>query len=355
LGLLRLRDRDAIVTEEGLIFRVFGNLHPRDSLVCDIEYAPSTIFVSNNPKAVRTRAGQAFYKLYEDEGWRFLKQHYPQYLIFNDQLQKNIIGVQAADARNVRKPKQKLEELLDIEEKDNLVSSMSHLLELVIERSGLKAADFGVFGSMMHDFHHPALSDIDLVVYGKRNASKLGETLQQSYSNSDCRLRNEFETTKSVRGKCWRFRNYSLEDFVRHQKRKLIYGIYKSKERGDVKVEFEPVKSWSEINEKYDPDLRIVEKGWVSMTASVENDTDGPFMPSVYLITPTSVLSGMAEALEVQRVISYMEEFRLQARKGEKVHIEGNLERVVSPKEAFYQVALTYCPRYYEQVLKVLG
>jgi hypothetical protein len=48
-----------------------------------------------------------------------------------------------------------------------------------------------------------------------------------------------------------------------------------------------------------------------------------------------------------------MEEFRQQAQKDETVIVEGNLEKVASQKESFYQVTLTYCPRYYEQVLKV--
>ena len=49
-----------------------------------------------------------------------------------------------------------------------------------------------------------------------------------------------------------------------------------------------------------------------------------------------------------------MEEFRQQAQKDEEVIVEGNLEEVVSPTERFLQVTLTYCPRYYDQVLKVL-
>jgi hypothetical protein len=48
-----------------------------------------------------------------------------------------------------------------------------------------------------------------------------------------------------------------------------------------------------------------------------------------------------------------MEEFRLQAQKDEMICVEGNLEEVVSPKGSFHQITLTYCPRYYEQVLKV--
>jgi predicted nucleotidyltransferase len=81
--------------------------------------------------------------------------------------------------------------------------------------------------------------------------------------------------------------------------------------------------------------------------------SDAPFIPSVYGIEPLEVLSGTKDALEVVRVISYMEEFRLQAQRDEKVCAEGNLEEVVSPNGSFHQIALTYCPRYYEQVLKV--
>jgi len=35
----RLRDRDAIISKEGLIFRVFGYNHPEKALICDAEYA----------------------------------------------------------------------------------------------------------------------------------------------------------------------------------------------------------------------------------------------------------------------------------------------------------------------------
>jgi predicted nucleotidyltransferase len=41
---LKLRDRDAIQTAEGIIFRVFGYNHPQTSYICDAEYANSKIF-----------------------------------------------------------------------------------------------------------------------------------------------------------------------------------------------------------------------------------------------------------------------------------------------------------------------
>ena len=91
----------------------------------------------------------------------------------------------------------------------------------------------------------------------------------------------------------------------------------------------------------------------MKLNARITIDADAPFIPSVYGIEPLEVLSGAKEALEAVRIISYMEEFRLQAQKDEKVVVEGNLEEVVSPTGSFHQVTLTYCPRYYEQVLKV--
>jgi predicted nucleotidyltransferase len=86
----------------------------------------------------------------------------------------------------------------------------------------------------------------------------------------------------------------------------------------------------------------------------VTADDDGPFIPSVYGIEPLEVLSGPKEALEAVRVFSYMEEFRQQVQRDEEIMVEGNLEEVQAQNGSFVQVTLTYCPRYYEQVLKAL-
>lgn len=88
MAALELRDRDAIATKEDLIFRVFGYSHPPDSYICDAEYASAKIFRSDNPKAFRNSRSNVFYKFYEDEGWRFIQEKFPQYKIFHEMLQK---------------------------------------------------------------------------------------------------------------------------------------------------------------------------------------------------------------------------------------------------------------------------
>jgi predicted nucleotidyltransferase len=354
LASLNLRDRDAIVTREGLIFRVFGYHHPPNAYICDAEYASSKIFTSTDPRAPRNGGNQLFYKFYNDEGLKLVFSQFPQYTVFHEMLGQKVVGVNQADVAEARKPEERLQALVGTDPKDELHDAMQRVLETVLQGSGLSVKNFGVFGSMLHGFHHPKFSDIDFIVYGKKQNVKVRETLKALYADDLSGLRNEFGTDEAMRGKRWRFKNYAVKEFLWHQKRKQIYGLFDDAKSGRaIKAEFEPVKAWSEITSEYNPKVRILRKGWVKINARVVADSDAPFIPSVYGIEPLEVLSGTREALEAVRVFSYMEEFRLQAQKDEKICVEGNLEEVVSPKGRFHQITLTYCPRYYEQVLKM--
>lgn len=353
MATLRLRDRDAIITKEGLIFRVFGYSHPPDAYVCDIEYAPAEIFKSGSPKAFRTNGKHVFYKFYEDEGWKFIKNNFPKYMIFHEMLDNNVVGVECHDIVKARRPERKLRELLHEEPKDELLTALQNVLKFVTKHSNLSIKNFGVFGSLLHEFYHPRFSDVDLIIYGRENVAKLRETLQGLYVDRGSLLGNEFESEASIKGKSWRFRNYSSKEFVGHQQRKMIYALFNDEKSGRIiKTEFEPVKDWAEIGDEYSSGTKIVRRGWVKMFARITDDHDALFIPSVYGIEPLTVLHGQKGADEATRIVSYMEEFRIQAQKDEKVYVEGNLEEVTIPEGSFHQIVLTYCPRYYEQVLK---
>jgi predicted nucleotidyltransferase len=351
---LKLRDRDAIQTSEGIIFRVFGYSHLQNSYICDAEYASSNIFQSKDPRAPREGRSEIFYKFYNDEGMKLITKKYPQYLINHEMLGLKIVGVNQKDIAEARQPPERLQELLKVGPADPLLAAMENVLGITTERSGVSAQSFGVFGSMLHGFHHPKFSDIDFTIYGKTENAKMRQTMADLYEDKGSGLRNEFESNDAMNGKDWRFKNFDVADFVWHQRRKMIYGLYDDKYSGRViKAEFEPVKAWNEIKSEYNSQSRILQKGWVKLKARVTADDESPFIPSIYGIEPLEVLSGPKEALEAKRVFSYMEEFRQQAQKDETMIVEGNLEEVQSPSGSFWQVTLTYCPRYYEQVLKV--
>jgi predicted nucleotidyltransferase len=355
LATLRLRDRDAAVSEEGIIFRVFGYSHPRNAYVCDVEYAPAQLFKSSVPKAFRNDGDSVFYKFYDDEGWKFIQTNLPKYAVFHEMLGRKVAGISKSDIAEVRGPDEKLKVLIQREPSDALVRATAKVLELITKCSSLSIEDFGVFGSMLHGFHHPQFSDIDLVVYGKNEIAELHEALEELYEDKSSPFRNEFATEDAVRGKNWRFLNFSAEEYVWHQRRKLIYALFKDDNSGRIiKTEFEPVKKWTEIINEYDPAVRIAQKGWVKMIARVTRNVDASFIPSVYEVEPIELIEGTNDALGVHRIVSYMEEFRMQAWEGERVYVEGNLEEIKTPKDSFHQIALTYCPRYYEQTLKLI-
>lgn len=352
---LKLRDRDAIQTLEGLIFRVFGYSHPPGAYICDAEYASANIFKSADPRAPRNGRNQIFYKFYNDEGWKLVSTRFQKYTIYNEMLRRKIVGVKEVDIAETGKPEERLQALIKIEQKDELISAMLQVLDISTKKSGLKTSNFGVFGSMLHSFHHAKLSDVDLIVYGKKENAKMRKALEDLYRDNRSGLHNEFDSDQAISGKRWLFRNFSIKDFVWHQRRKQIYGLYDDKATGrTIKAEFEPVRAWNEIRSEFDPKARIERKDWVKLKVRVTADDEAPFIPSIYKIEPLEVISGERDGLEAKRILSFMEEFRLQAQKDEEAIVEGNLEEMISPKERFHQVTLTYCPRYYEQVLKVL-
>ena len=356
MATLRLRDRDSIVTKEGLIFRVFGYSHPHGTYICDAEYASAGIFQSKDPRALRNggESGQVFYKFYDDEGLKFVFKNYPQYTFIHKMLEVKLVGVKKPGIAEARQPQKRLKTLASKEPADKLVAATLDVLGIAKKQSGLETENFGVFGSMLHGFHHPDYSDIDLLVYGEKQGAKVREVMGELYSDGLSGFRNEFESEAAMKGKKWRFKNFTVKEFVWHQRRKFIYGLYDDRESGrTIKAEFEAVKDWCEIFNEYDSETKISRKDWVRVKARVVADAEGPFIPSVYGIEPMEVMNGSKKALEAVRVVSYLEEFRLQARKDETIVVEGSLEEVTSPRGSFYQITLTYCSRYYEQTLKV--
>ncbi|MEM2904543.1 MAG: hypothetical protein QW587_02240 [Candidatus Bathyarchaeia archaeon] len=344
-----LRDRDAIVTEEGLIFRVYGYWHPSEGYVCDPEYAPSTLYRSANPRAVRQSREGVYYKFFEHDGLNFIEENFPKYRVYCKPLHKSLVGVKEADIGRVRLPVERLTELLDAAQpKDSLVKKAEKVVSAVLERTSLKASDLGVFGSLLHSFHHPDYSDLDFVVVGAKAQLELREALADFYREGSL-LANEFD--RKVAGKTWRFQNFTFDEYVTHQRRKGIYGVLLGSDgERDVKVEFEPVRGYDEVVNEYLTEMEVSPLGLVSAEVKVLDDAEAFYMPSIYPVEVERVIRG-PEAAGVERIVSYVEEFRGQVFTDELARVQGMLEQVTTPSRSYKQITLTYGPYYYAQVL----
>ena len=186
----------------------------------------SKIFQSKDPRAPRTGRSEVFYKFYNDEGMKLVAKKYPQYLIDHEMLGLKIVGVPQNLIAEARQPQPRLQELLKAGPTDPLLAAMERVLDIALKNQVFKRQSFGVFGSMLHGFHHPKFSDIDFTIYGKTENAKMRQTMAQLYSDRSSGLRNEFESEDAMKGKDWRFKNFDVKDFVWHQRRKMIYGLY---------------------------------------------------------------------------------------------------------------------------------
>ena len=349
---MRFRDRDAPVTPEGFILRTYGYDHPEGSCFCDLEYAPETVYRTDNPRAVRDAGPKKYYKFYFDGGLRFIRDRYPQYQILHRPLNRILVGVKEGQVASVIRPESRLQELIRADG-DALTEAVKEALNMVLDASTLRLRDFGVFGSLAHRFHNSMHSDIDLIVYGKGELKELRATLAQLYGEG--LLWNEFEGW-TVEGPPahWNFTQYSKEEYGRHQRRKLIYAVLESEELGrTVKVEFEPVRRWSEIENEYDSTIRIENLGRVEAIVQVLSDDEAGFMPSIYPVELKEIDRDI-DPKDLLRIVSYVEEFRLQVKAGETALVRGNLELVETVDGQFYQIALSYGTNYFDQVLKSL-
>ncbi|MFQ6053016.1 MAG: nucleotidyltransferase domain-containing protein [Candidatus Bathyarchaeia archaeon] len=349
---MRFRDRDAPVTPEGLIFRTYGYCHPEGSCFCDLEYAAENVYRTDDPRAVREGGPTRYYKFYFDGGLRFVKERYPRYQILHRPLNRLLVGVKESQLARIVRPDTRLPELMG-GDGDPLTEAARSLLNLILDASSLRLEDFGVFGSLAHGFHDPRYSDIDLIIYGSRQLRELRAVRAGLYGGG--RLRTEFEDwTVEMPPAHWNFTHYSKEEYGRLQRRKLIYATYQSEELGRrVKVEFEPVRRWDEIENEYEATERIENLGRVEATVEVHSDDGAGFMPSIYPVELREI-DREIDPRDLRRVVSYVEEFRLQVEAGEAALVRGDLERVSTADGEFYQVTLSYGRDYFDQVLKPL-
>ena len=354
----RLRDRDDIITSEGLVMRVLGYDHPEGAWFCEPLYASCSIFHSSDPRAPRiARDGGLWLKFYGDEGWRFVMERFPLYKLKHEPLGIYLVGVREEHVKLVKRTDEGLRSLLsdDGGEGDVLVRATMELVDELRSEAGLRINDLGLFGSLLHRFHHPLLSDIDLVVYGAEALKRAREALHELYRAGE-RFKNEFGSSWSYGKRSWPWKGLTPEEFSWHQARKLIYGFFLSHEASRwVKFELEPVRTWSEIENHYDPTERIKKLGWAVVKAEVSDASGAPFMPAIYGLEDVRFLRAPRPSVpEPEVLICYVDEFRLQAGEGEVILAAGWLELVESPRGERYQLVLTYGPRYHEQFVKVV-
>jgi len=181
-----LRDGDAVVTDHGFVFYVFGYEHPCDRYYGFLKYVPEEHaglfdlewldirWVMRGTTLLRPR------ELYSPGSHRRLveafRRSFPEFLNFSDQLGRWMVTVPWSRISEVYKPSRQLTLLARRGASDPLEEDALALIELLSGAAGVPRGFFGIHGSISLGTHHEG-SDIDISVYGASNFRRVKSAL----------------------------------------------------------------------------------------------------------------------------------------------------------------------------------
>ena len=313
---LRAREADFIETQEGLIFDVKGLVHPRDRVIAYLRYL-------EDPSGDRRRGDKTYIKVYSlGDREKIVRNTYPQYLFYDP-----VFGVRLQEVphESISELYQPARKVLELSEKSDLDQAETESLELVQslhDSSSVCLGRIGLSGSILVDLH-TAVSDIDVVIYGRQNCLSVHEALTQAmgdkkgpisrYDLNDLRTLYEFRSKDTL---------MPLQEFLRLEQRKSSQGRFK---RRDFFVRF--LLDWDEVDEKYG-DRTYMPAGYTKIKARVVDDSEAIFTPCRYVVSQVEVLEGTSVPW-IKEITSLRGRFCEQAKKGERVIAQGKTEKVV--------------------------
>jgi len=347
-----LRDRDLILTEPGIFFRVYGYWHPSMGYVCDPEYVPISIFKSDTLLDRRIRK-KGYCKFYGPEGVEFVNEKYPQFTVHYPPLDTSLVGVKHPDIKKELRTDERLIEMLASPPDDLLADLLVELIDYLVDNTPIRKSDLGIFGSLLAGIYHPQFSDLDITIYGKKPFEELRSHLLEWYAEPDGYLANEFVVeVEQFLEKPSPFAAITREEVIAHHRRKGIYGILPGAREPFLKVEFEPIRRFDEIDNLAE-DAIMTPGDRITVRARITEHDDGYYMPSEYRIETLEVLDGNPGASPT-RVLNYIEQFRMMAFRDEEVVVSGVLEHVERKNIEYEQIAISYVPGWEANVLKTI-
>ena len=324
LAMRSFRDRDYLITAEGFIFAVIGNIHPADRVIAYLKYVPDERGKWGRGRSRYRRALQHYNVPSVMDSMRFLRANAPQYVYESTVHGITLPGVPTDRIVEHLRPEERLIQLRSTQHRDELEERALRLVDLIWQNASVPTESLGVTGSLLARIHDPAFSDIDLVVYGFNNAVRVRSFLQnlkESSSNAVRRL------TGASQEKWIAERLVSTpltwQNAIDLLARKWNIGLFDGTDFSIHAVHIE-----EEVHEHYG-DERYVPLGIVDATAKISDDDESLFMPAVYRVE-SAHLKGSFSSCTVDRIVSFEGLYADIAKQGETISCRGKLERVES-------------------------
>ena len=330
------RDGETLLTKEGFIFYVFGYEHPKGRVFAFLKYIPSCFahhfpirFLNQKWKLGDLELSRPE-KLYTAQNYQkfveTLRSHFPHYLYCCPFRGKEVLSVPLDHIKHAYLPGKCLQRIFEKEEKDDIQQETVELVTLLSKESGVPVQDFGIHGSVGLDMHSE-YSDIDLVVYGADNFTRLEAAVN--------RLADEgvfsFVCTKKI--------DHARKHRGRYNNRRFVYNA---------------VKKYTEIDSPHGK-LKYTGIKNISFNCTVVDGSQNMFRPAVYPLKdyqPDNAASELPKEQIPEKVLSMIGYYRNVARTGDKIKVSGTLEQVqnVETGDISYQVVVGTATREKEYI-----
>jgi len=320
------RDRDYLRTKEGFFFCVVGPLHPPNRVISYLKYAPSRIGKWGKGKWRFKRVLKDYTIPSLLETFRLLERDYSHYLFYSPFYNVLMTAVPLEFIARHYKPEEKLGQILNAQRLDLLQKKLKRFISTLQEKSGVQPEFFGVTGSLLLSIHRLSVSDLDVTVYGHKQALAVKRVMMDYYASKNSMIKR-FEgsaLTAWCRSKVGSH-PLTFEESLELYKRKWNVGFFEG-----TQFSVHPVKLEEEVNEEY-ADKVYEPMGQVVVGAVIHENFDSMFLPAVYQVREVKVVKG-PQVEDVEEIVSYEGLYSDIAEIGETMLVKGKLEQVIDKK-----------------------
>jgi predicted nucleotidyltransferase len=318
------RDRDFIVTPEGFIFTVIGNLHPSDRVIAYLKYVPD--------KRGQWGLGVSRYRRVLEhynvpsvmDSMEFLREKAPQYIF--ESIVDGILLPAVPTNRIARHlcPEMRLSELRNAQERDELEMKALRLTELISRKSGVPQDSLGLTGSVLARIHNVAFSDLDLVVYEYDNAIRVKAAIEEMMDSRSGTIRRLAGTYREK----WIAERLRSTPLARRSVVTMLARKWNNGSFCRTGFSIHPVHTEAEIGQHYGDEM-YTSLGIVDATARIASSKESLFMPAIYQVESVD-FRGSHIVSTVDQIVSYEGLYADIATEGETVSCRGKLERIQS-------------------------
>jgi predicted nucleotidyltransferase len=312
-------------TREGLFFAVKGLEHPPDRWIAVLRYVP------DSQNGERRKGGVSYRRLYHfAEQEQCIQETYPQYLAYDPIFQANLQSVPRSMVRRIYDPRQRFPELAQASSRSAIEDDAVAFLHLLRDEVQLPFTALGITGSLLVGLHTDQ-SDLDVVVFGAKNCTKVYQALRRMLDAPSCMdlRRLDSEGVKELFAERVVDTHMPFSEFTKLEKRKVNHGRFR---QTAYFIRF--IKEAHEAGAIYGS-LRYTPLGRAVITASIADDHDAIFTPCRYPLSGVHILEG-PQLPDLNEITSFRGRFCEQARAGEVVYASGTLERVENNQGAVH-------------------